>query len=49
MATFTLSLPDADTDLIDRVAHENERSRAAQVRIIIADWLAKQRGEVKPE
>ena len=43
MGTFSVSLPEDEQKLLDDEAEANERSRAAQVRIILKDWFEKRR------
>jgi hypothetical protein len=45
MGTFSVSLPEDEQKLLDAEAEANERSRAAQVRIILKEWFAKRRGK----
>lgn len=42
MGTFSVSMPDEEADQIDEEARKNQRSRAAQVRIILLDWLERE-------
>ena len=39
MGTFSVSLTDDEQKLLDDEAEANERSRAAQVRVILKDWV----------
>ena len=41
MGTFSVSLPEDEQKILDREAEKNERSRAAQVRVILKDWFKK--------
>ena len=41
MGTFSVSLPEDEQRILDREAEKNERSRAAQVRVILKDWFKK--------
>jgi predicted transcriptional regulator len=43
MGTFSVSLPEDEQKLLDDEAEKNERSRAAQVRIILKQWFEKRR------
>ncbi len=39
MGTFSVSLPEDEQRVLDEEAKKNDRSRAAQVRIILRDWF----------
>jgi len=41
MGTFSVSLPDDEDRLLKMEADKNERSKAAQVRVILKDWFKK--------
>jgi len=41
MGTFSVSLPEDEQKELDDEAERNERSRAAQVRVILKDWFAR--------
>ena len=47
MGTFSVSLTDDEQKLLDDEAEANERSRAAQVRVILKDWFEKRRGPLE--
>jgi hypothetical protein len=50
MGTFSVSLPEDEQMLLDQEAARNERSRAAQVRLILKDWFLKKRvSNTKPQ
>ncbi len=40
MGTFSVSLPENEQKVLDEEARQNERSRAAQVRLILKEWFA---------
>jgi len=42
MATFSISLPEQDQEVIDAIAKREHRSRTQQIQLIIEDWLRKQ-------
>jgi len=39
---FNLSIPPDDEEFIVKVAKENERSKTAQLRLIIREWIEKE-------
>ena len=48
MPTFSISISDEECAPIDEEARKNERSRSAQVRFILGQWL-EQRNRHDPE
>lgn len=38
MGTFTISLPNSDQEVVDRVARREMRSRTKQIQLIIREW-----------
>jgi hypothetical protein len=39
MGTFSVSIPEDEERLLKQEAEKNERSKSAQVRVILKDWF----------